>query len=64
MTNAICETGLTKHYKGVEAPTDLTLDMPSGTVFGFLGPNGAGKATAMNSETGDAALERCAVRWK
>ena len=24
---------------------------------------GTGKTTAMNSETGDAALERCAVRW-
>jgi ABC-2 type transport system ATP-binding protein len=47
MTSAISMTGLTKHYKGVEALTDLTLDVPSGTVFGFLGPNGAGKTTAM-----------------
>lgn len=47
MTSAISMTGLTKHYKGVEALTDLTLDVPSGTVFGFLGPNGAGKTTVM-----------------
>jgi ABC-2 type transport system ATP-binding protein len=40
-------TGLTKHYKGVQALTDLTLDVPAGTVFGFLGPNGAGKTTAL-----------------
>ena len=46
MTNAISMIGLTKHYKGVEALTDLTLDVPAGTVFGFLGPNGAGKTTA------------------
>src|SRR4051795_2253137 len=47
MTNAISMTGLTKHYKEVRALTDLTLDVPAGTVFGFLGPNGAGKTTAL-----------------
>jgi ABC-2 type transport system ATP-binding protein len=47
MTSAISMNGLTKHYKGVEALTDLTLDVPAGTVFGFLGPNGAGKTTAL-----------------
>ena len=47
MTNAISMDGLTKHYKGVQALTDLTLDVPAGTVFGFLGPNGAGKTTAL-----------------
>ena len=47
MTSAITMTGLTKHYKGVDALTDLTLDVPAGTVFGFLGPNGAGKTTAL-----------------
>ena len=47
MTSAISMSGLTKHYKGVQALTDLTLDVPAGTVFGFLGPNGAGKTTAL-----------------
>ncbi len=47
MTNAISMTGLTKHYEGVAALTDLTLDVPQGTVFGFLGPNGAGKTTTL-----------------
>jgi ABC-2 type transport system ATP-binding protein len=47
MTNAISMVGLTKHYPNVQALTDLTLDVPAGTVFGFLGPNGAGKTTAM-----------------
>jgi ABC-2 type transport system ATP-binding protein len=47
MTNAISMVGLTKHYPGVRALTDLTLDVPAGTVFGFLGPNGAGKTTAL-----------------
>ncbi len=47
MTNAISMVGLTKHYKGVQALTNLTLDVPAGTVFGFLGPNGAGKSTTL-----------------
>src|SRR4051812_11323906 len=47
MTNAISMDGLTKHYGDVHALTDVTLDVPAGTVFGFLGPNGAGKTTAL-----------------
>jgi ABC-2 type transport system ATP-binding protein len=47
MTNAISTVGLTKHYRDVPALTDLTLDVPAGTIFGFLGPNGAGKTTAL-----------------
>jgi ABC-2 type transport system ATP-binding protein len=47
MTSAITMDGLTKHYPGVQALTDLTLHVPAGTVFGFLGPNGAGKTTAL-----------------
>ena len=31
----------------VTAVRDLSMDVPSGSVFGFLGPNGAGKSTTM-----------------
>ncbi len=49
MTNAsaIRMDGLTKHYPGVQALTDLTLDVPAGSTYGFLGPNGAGKSTTL-----------------
>jgi ABC-type transport system involved in cytochrome c biogenesis ATPase subunit len=40
-------TGLTKHYPGVEALTDISLEVPAGSIYGFLGPNGAGKSTAI-----------------
>jgi ABC-2 type transport system ATP-binding protein len=45
--SAISMTGLTKHYPGVEALTDLSLEVPAGSIYGFLGPNGAGKSTTI-----------------
>ena len=44
---AISTAALTKHYPGVQALTDLSLDVPAGTIYGFLGPNGAGKSTTI-----------------
>ena len=46
-TPAISIAGLTRHYPGVRALTDLTLGVGAGTIHGFLGPNGAGKTTAL-----------------
>ena len=46
-TSAIRMEGLTRHYPGVQALTDLTLDVPTGSIYGFLGPNGAGKSTTL-----------------
>ena len=48
MDQRVIETiGLTKTFDGVEALTDLSLSVPSNSIFGFLGPNGAGKTTTM-----------------
>ena len=47
MPSAISTTGLTKHYAGVHALEDLTLDVPQGSIYGFLGANGAGKTTTL-----------------
>jgi ABC-2 type transport system ATP-binding protein len=44
---AIETQSLTKTYGGSRALDDLTLSIPSGSVYGFLGPNGAGKTTTM-----------------
>ncbi len=52
-TQAAIETaGLTKHFPGVQALTDLTLEVPTGSIYGFLGPNGAGKTTALKMLAG------------
>jgi ABC-2 type transport system ATP-binding protein len=38
---------LTKHYGSTVALDRLSLEVPSGSVFGLLGPNGAGKTTLL-----------------
>jgi ABC-2 type transport system ATP-binding protein len=52
MASAISCRDLTKRYGDVWALDHLTLDVPSGSIFGFLGPNGAGKTTALRLFTG------------
>lgn len=52
MTAAISCKDLTKSYGDVLALDHLSLDVPSGALFGFLGPNGAGKTTALRLLTG------------
>ena len=38
---------LSKRYRHTDALHDLTLDVPTGSVFALVGPNGAGKSTAI-----------------
>ncbi len=45
--NVIHTHALTKTYKQTRALSDLTLEVPRNSIFGFLGPNGAGKTTTM-----------------
>ena len=57
MTDSAIEVrGLTKRYgspaHGVLALDNVSLSIPSGTVFGLLGPNGAGKTTLIKVLTG------------
>ena len=52
MDIAVSCRGLTKRYGDVLALDALTLDVPSGAIFGILGPNGAGKTTLLRLLTG------------
>jgi ABC-2 type transport system ATP-binding protein len=44
---AICTQNLSRDFESVRALDNLSLEIPSGRIFGFLGPNGAGKTTTI-----------------
>ena len=44
---AIHTSGLSRDFGSVRAVSDLTIDVPAGSIYGFLGPNGAGKTTTI-----------------
>ncbi|MGZ8474963.1 MAG: ABC transporter ATP-binding protein [Candidatus Limnocylindria bacterium] len=44
--------GLGKHYRGLVALADYSLDLVPGTIHGVIGPNGAGKTTLFNLLSG------------
>jgi len=47
MTAAIRLSNVTKRFGPTTAVDHLTLDVPSGAIYGFIGPNGSGKTTTL-----------------
>jgi ABC-2 type transport system ATP-binding protein len=47
MSHALLLDGVSKSYAGHAAVKDLSLAVPTGTIYGILGPNGAGKSTTL-----------------
>jgi branched-chain amino acid transport system ATP-binding protein len=44
--------GLSVRFGGVEALSEVSLDLEAGGIFGIIGPNGAGKTTLINAISG------------
>jgi ABC-2 type transport system ATP-binding protein len=47
MSDAIALRGVTKRFNGTVAVDDLSLSVPTGSIYGFIGPNGSGKTTTL-----------------
>jgi ABC-2 type transport system ATP-binding protein len=45
--NAVELSGVTKTFDGTVAVDDLSLAVPTGSIYGFIGPNGSGKTTTL-----------------
>ena len=43
---------VSKHFGGLQAVCDFTMEISSGRIVGLIGPNGAGKSTVVNLITG------------
>lgn len=56
--------GLTQHFGGVAALTDVSFTVDAGTVQALIGPNGAGKTTLFNAITGFLRPDRGRVYFK
>jgi ABC-2 type transport system ATP-binding protein len=52
MSEALVLENVTKRFGSVQAVSDLSLRVPTGTIYGFLGPNGAGKTTTLRMIVG------------
>ncbi|HET6840209.1 MAG TPA: ABC transporter ATP-binding protein [Candidatus Angelobacter sp.] len=50
--SAIQSVNLTKQYGNVAVVSNISLQIPRGSIFGFLGPNGAGKSTTVRMLAG------------
>jgi branched-chain amino acid transport system ATP-binding protein len=56
--------GLSKHFGGLAAVSDVSLEFAIGEVHAVIGPNGAGKSTLINLLSGDLVPSSGRVRYE
>ena len=54
---------VSKHFGGIVANRDVSLDAPAGRITGLIGPNGSGKTTLFNSIAGQHAIDVGSIRY-
>ncbi len=55
--------GLGRSFSGLEALSDLSLDIAEGGIYGLIGPNGAGKTTLINLVSGLVPPSSGKIEW-
>ncbi|MDB5607636.1 MAG: Amino acid/amide transporter ATP-binding protein 1, family [Bradyrhizobium sp.] len=62
---ALLETsGLSRHFGGLVAVSDVAMEVAAGTVHGLIGPNGAGKTTMLNLISGHLASSAGQIQFE
>jgi len=56
--------GLNKNFGGLQAISDVSLDLPAGIITTLVGPNGAGKTTLFNMVTGHLIPTSGSIHWQ
>jgi len=57
-------TGLSKAFKGVQALSDVSLEVRRGEILGLIGPNGSGKSTFINVVSGHYRADAGEIRFE
>jgi len=65
LTGTVLEVkGISKHFGGIRAVTDASLQIGAGEIHALIGPNGAGKTTLFNLVSGLYPLDQGSIRLK
>ena len=62
--NILSVKNISKSFGGIHAKSDITFDVPQGTILGVIGPNGAGKSTLFDLITGYTKPDQGEVYYK
>jgi branched-chain amino acid transport system ATP-binding protein len=64
LTALLTLEGVSKHFGGVAALSDVDLEVREGEIFGLIGPNGAGKTTLVSVTAGQAPPTRGTIAFE